>query len=307
MIPGTVDPTAFAKDQRAVGAELAKKTPQTMKLPGWPGAGERHILIAPDGSIIDAEEALKKALELPAGPRDYKAETFESFCSMVNEFAERETPTGTAAATTSDGASPQEIAAAISPPIFIFVSSQQSSIVALLDEGDRTERLTFPLTKTSTWKRLTQLRDETESLNQRDILDLLRRELDAVYTPGNLITILRSLKFEANSEGTSEIQVGKASIGKSVQAKLTGADALPEDVVVNAPIWDNVFVDSIPRTADVRCAFDANTEDQTFFIRPKAGQIEVHERAAMEWLVEQVAKHTDAHSHIIRVFAGREK
>ena len=59
----------------------------------------------------------------------------------------------------------------------------------------------------------------------------------ANHSPGNLLDCLRNLSFEVLNKTEADIQHGKASLGKSIQAKTGGAAALPERVVVDFPVF----------------------------------------------------------------------
>lgn len=264
-----IDLTAFAKQQQEIGAKAEKNPPAIMPMPG----SDKSFAVWDHGARAFIDPAMVKTALPAIGPRQYRALTLESFCNLVP-------------AVTVDGTR-----------CFVFVS--MSKVVALVNEEDRRERITLDLAVTPTWETLRNLRG---ALTQAQAIDLLRRQLDATYQPHNIIATLRSVKFKESSDGQSNIGVGKAVVSKSIQAELTGASDIPEDMTITAPIWSNVFVDDAPRTAPVLCCVDVDLAEQKFLIRPKAGQIEAHERDAQEWLVTQIARSINDKS--VSVFAG---
>ena len=269
-----IDLKAFSEQQQSLGARAASLSPRVVRVPGKDDA---HLVVNSSGELIPSKLLADSLFFPPAGPRKYSTLTLASFVAIVNEFATR-------------NAAPDKV----------FVFASMSQVVAVLSEADRRETVTFPLATTSSWQVMRSMRGSS-AMTQAAFIDMLRRGLDATYTPPDLLSLVRIVKFKQNESGESNIQTGKASIGRSVQSELTGAGALPEDVRVNVPVWDNVMHDDILRNVDVICALDIDLEQQRFYLRPKAGQIESHERDALDWLVGLIAEQV---SESVSVYAG---
>lgn len=152
----------------------------------------------------------------------------------------------------------------------------EKSVVLVLDEQDRRERVTFDLLANPAWLALEGLGGEGAGwLSQREMIDLLRVEINGDFTPATLVATLRSLKVTKSSDGESTIKTGKESLARSTIAALSGIEGeIPEDVAVGTSVYCNVRVDG--QLIPCRVALDLATDmaEGTFKLRPKAGELE---------------------------------
>ncbi len=219
--------------------------------------------------LLGAKEIEESSVTSRIPFRGYEALTVESLVTMTRELAARVGSTKAAA----------------------FVSTQR--ITVALDEADRRDRVTMSLALSKTWDRIRLAKANPEDgdidhdeMKQVELRAMLRREMDATYSPPDITRLISSVKFESKTDGATSVDTGKHAISRSIMAEMTGADALPDDVVVSAAVWDNVAIDGIPIIEDVRFGLDANPGNQTFRFRPNAGAVELAEQRAMERLVD---------------------
>jgi hypothetical protein len=70
-------------------------------------------------------------------------------------------------------------------------------------------------------------------------------------------------KFSSAADGAGSIQHSRESIGRSINAAVTGEAALPEDVWLTVPVFENH-----PFRARIACALEIMPQDQTFQLLP---------------------------------------
>lgn len=169
----------------------------------------------------------------------------------------------------------------------VLVSPQAVTLV--YDERDRSEFAAFQLQLSEAFVRVGALElDAKEDHNgdswmtQREVLELLRVDLTGRVEPLDLIASLRQLKMTSGSTGESTIQTGKESIGKSVMAEISGVSRIPEDVHIFLEVYHNVHLGGKLIHDTVQCDLSTNMADQTFRVRPKAGELVRVQLSAME-------------------------
>lgn len=101
-------------------------------------------------------------------------------------------------------------------------------------------------------------------MRQQEFIRLLRITLRGCLSPdSNLLGIVRNLKFSAAADGGGNIQHGRESVGRSLQAQVTGESAIPEEVTLMVQTFDNVKV-----ARPIACAIEVNPQDQTLQLTP---------------------------------------
>jgi hypothetical protein len=209
--PINADMTTFAQLLLNAGGTIRAQSPDAIETPGDRGA---YVLFNPaSGTILSRDQVAASLVTPEPDRRDYNALTIESFAQIVSHFAAK--------------------------PVTLFVFIDSTGMRAVLNEDERHDRVTMPMYLLSSWNLLASMRDGGP-MTQTQAIDLLRRRLDAVYEPANILATLGAIRFAQSEDAESTIQVGKASIGKRFKAELTGASALPETLTVTVPIWDNV-------------------------------------------------------------------
>jgi hypothetical protein len=142
--------------------------------------------------------------------------------------------------------------------------------VAIIDDAElRASSLTYSVPLSHQFTTVEELTAEEPLRKQREFINLLRIDL-ANCVDADLIAQLRSLRHNTTAGTTATTQQGKESLGRSVLAALvTEAGDLPEDVTITIPVYE-------AETASLQaitCALIVNTEDMSFGLIPKAGEL----------------------------------
>lgn len=146
----------------------------------------------------------------------------------------------------------------------------RSGVVLLLD-GDRRDKVTFGLSLSQQLLKLDQIADK--AFTQKDFVFLLRTTFrDCLTLAGDLLPIVRKVKFTNNQSGESEVKHGSSSIGKSLTAEITGTGTLPEYVNLALPVFAQAGVQSVRSV--VSCALEPDAATCTFRLVALPGQIE---------------------------------
>ncbi len=273
------DLVAFAKQQQDLGKEVCGAVftqGNTFEKDG------SYLLVERNANGVKFTEKTPK----PAA-RAYVAESLDSIVQLTDKFA-------------TDRADKK---------IFVFVS--QGGIVTLLDEDDRKERLSFDMRLSDAMCAIEGLADPTEpgedppyAFGQRDFIDFLRRKVNGEVEPDSLISSVRQVKFTKSDNGESKIQTGRESIGRQVEAEMTGADKIPDEVTISVPYYENVR-DSGGNLFKVAVDFvlDTNIAEGKFLLRPKAGEIDRVREESVENVLLMIQKSVTAKN--VRVFAGK--
>jgi hypothetical protein len=166
-----------------------------------------------------------------------------------------------------------ETAAATGTSIGATIWYNRDKIVCLTNDAERFDRVTVDMLKSKQILSLVELDAKRPLMPQRDFLFMLR----TVFTPNafpiapKLIDMLRQVKFEAGAKSEGNIQRGKTSVGKEVTAAATFLDAVPEQVTLSVPVFDNSFM---PKSYDVICALEIYEQEQRLQLFPLPGEIE---------------------------------
>lgn len=162
------------------------------------------------------------------------------------------------------------------PPQTVEIWYSRTSVVVYLDSLTRRDLVQLTLTISSQIKLLAELEANRRALDQKQFVNLLRINLNRCVTP-TLLQSVRLVKFRQEANSGGEIQHGKASIGKSLEAELRGAQTVPEEVTVCVPVFEGFLAH---RTFEVECAVDIDAAAERFSLIPYPGSVEGAIRAA---------------------------
>lgn len=170
-------------------------------------------------------------------------------------------------------------------------------VTLFLDGGDRRDSVKMPLDLSPQIQRLQMLESQRPGFQQGGVIKELRITFAGCLT-GNLVDLLRRVKFNATQDTDSVVQHGKVSLGKKITSEVTGTDVLPDDFTLTVPVFAN------PRFADIRfpvkVAMEPDATTCTFQLIPLPGQVaaavsngefEIQERI-VELLKEKDASNT---------------
>lgn len=160
----------------------------------------------------------------------------------------------------------------------------------ILDDDDRREIVVFQLTPSAEFAKLCELEETSSPLTQMGLIRLLRLELNV---PSEQLAPFRRLDWSQRTGGGAKIEHTKQSLGRQIEAEISGADALPDSIGILIP----VYREAGERVRyEVRCAIEINPTDQTFLLRPFPGQldtaIELHQQDIASRLKENVKSET---------------
>lgn len=137
----------------------------------------------------------------------------------------------------------------------------ESAIILLMDKKERRNKATCPLSLSPQYLWLEK--QSNQQMSQANFVRLLRIVFAGCLDGFNLLNVIRNLKWSAGSGTEGNLQHGRESMGKSLTAEVRGENAIPEDVTLTIPIWENWRVNQ-----QVRCAVEIFPQEQQFKILP---------------------------------------
>ncbi|MCA8968809.1 MAG: hypothetical protein KDC95_03470 [Planctomycetes bacterium] len=160
------------------------------------------------------------------------------------------------------------------------VHVHRGGVYALTDRGDRFDRVSLELEET---RRMGALRSLSTgwSGSPKQAMLVLRKEF---YGTGvePVIQALSRIDFKRTSSGKSHVEHGRESLGRSVEASVQQADAVPESFVIRLPsIWDTIGLRSIG--IELECQLFIDVEDEKIELRVPVDELA---RAFTNGLVE---------------------
>jgi hypothetical protein len=164
----------------------------------------------------------------------------------------------------------------------------QEQLVLVLDDEDRRESVTLKLTKTATFAKLESL-DKTPVVDQATLIALLRNELRDAVGAKELLVAVRGVKFSRTDSGHSSLNHGGESLGNAIEATLTGAADIPEDLTVFCDVFREYGEQHGQRDtkAAIRLTLDILTQEQKFRLKPLGDEL----ADAVTHTLEQIEQH----------------
>lgn len=156
----------------------------------------------------------------------------------------------------------------------------RARVVAILDSDIRRDQVNLCLEFSPQLQALRHLEGKATPHGQKEFVRLLRVTL-AGCVPSGLIDVVRHMKFRVNSSGEGVISHGKSSVGRTLEAQLTGEKEIPEEVNLEVPIWNGF---QSHRKFRVPCAIEIDPAAEKISLTPLPGAIEEAVRLAEECL-----------------------
>jgi hypothetical protein len=174
----------------------------------------------------------------------------------------------------------------------------RNGIDLLINDYERIDRVVLPLQLSPQLLALKEL-EKQRTFDQRSVVYFLRTTFDGCLdAAGDIVMILRNVKIKANLDGSSSVEHGKSSLGKTISSEVTGAKNIPEVVQVDVPIFANGFP-SIRES--IRLAIDIDEQTVSFKLQTLPNQVELAiqraERTVGEQLresIQEVVQHRNA-------------
>jgi hypothetical protein len=159
-------------------------------------------------------------------------------------------------------------------------------ITILLDESDesrRDESCVIELERSPECAVVDGLAASEQWIDQRALIRLLRVKLAGCLgeSGDELIRLLRTIEFGEASQGRGNLQHGKESLGREVEAEIrASAGELPEKIVLQL----RVFSDPVLRDClqPVWCALDIKPREGTFNLCPLPGELQLAEGRTLD-------------------------
>ena len=155
------------------------------------------------------------------------------------------------------------------------------TIVALLDNDDRLEICEMPLRFSEQFLSLTSL---PKAFEQKALILFLKRNLNGAVDD-TLISAFRRIDFAKREEGKTNISHGEESLGRSVQASVTGALDIPEFMTATVSVYANADI-RVPVT--IRLSVDINVRDGLIELTPLPDVLENAIVEAQEAIAERL-------------------
>jgi hypothetical protein len=163
----------------------------------------------------------------------------------------------------------------------------RDGVTCLIDDQTRRDHVRLPLKLSPQIVALQSLEAIRKPMKQAEFVLFLRTVLhDCLSSAGELLTVVRQLKFRVESAGQSEVQHGKSSIGRALTAELTGSRAIPEYVSLLTPIFANA---TLQYYGTIQCALEPDAHTETFTLIPLPLQIETAISRAEEQLGQRLS------------------
>lgn len=145
----------------------------------------------------------------------------------------------------------------------------EKGVTALLNEHERRERINFYLTTTMAFDTLVKLEGNRRPKLQPEFVSMLRIDLNECVED-TLVAQFKSIRFERNSEGESQISNSNKAVSTKVRMSLVAGDKdIPDSIDVHVCVYEEF--PEIEMT--VKCAVEANIEEATFTMIPLAGEL----------------------------------
>lgn len=164
------------------------------------------------------------------------------------------------------------------------------AVVLVTDDADRRDRVTLPLVKSHQFSTLLSLQ-KNGGMDQSQFIRLLKVDLAGAVGRQDLITAVRKIKWRAGASGESNITHGSESLGRTIENEVSGAGAIPEDVVVNCPVYQNPGERDF--TFGVLCDLEIVPSECKFRFKPLADEIEKVTVAALDGIRSRIQDGVD--------------
>lgn len=160
--------------------------------------------------LVEGDEAHLKFAEPP--PRDHRVADLPTLAELCLRFASDERP--------------------------VALWYGKGGVEAIFDDDEgRRDRARLALTPSRQMAVLSQWASELKWLEQTHLVRVLRAVFPHAFASAGVVDVFRRLKFRQASSGEKVVEHGRASLGKSIEAELTGASSVPEELQFHVPAF----------------------------------------------------------------------
>jgi hypothetical protein len=150
----------------------------------------------------------------------------------------------------------------------------RAGLTLFLDKTERRNVVTMPVELSPQIRRLMELEQNKPAFQQGALIKELRITFAGCLSPaGNIVEVLRRVKFNATQSSDQAIEHGKSSLGKQITAQVTGTGVLPEEVTFDVPVFASARFGHIRQPVTLALEPDAATCQ--FQLIPLPGRVEV--------------------------------
>ena len=160
-----------------------------------------------------------------------------------------------------------------------------AAVVAILDDDTRRDRVTLHLNETALFTFLKTL-PKSQGFDQPQMIRLLRTTLANSVGKQEILAAVRKVKFRQLASGETSIQHGNESMGQQIENEVTGAADIPDTLVVDTPIYNNLGERdySFPVPLDVEIV----PTERKFVMRPIGDALEIAAQAGQLSIAERI-------------------
>lgn len=156
----------------------------------------------------------------------------------------------------------------------------ESEAVFVKDLADRRDTATCVLIQTPQYLWLSK--QAGTALSQAELVRVLRITLrGCLDSESSLLALVRNLKFNRTADGTAELKHARESLGRSITATIEGQTAVPEEVTLSVPVFENY-----PSSQRIVCAIEVFTQEEKFKLTPYPMEV----RFAMDRTLHAIAE-----------------
>jgi hypothetical protein len=162
----------------------------------------------------------------------------------------------------------------------------EHGITLVIDDSDRRESVYLPLNKTQIFNKVEELHQKPK-MEQAVLVRLLRREFRNSPEATNVLAAVRKVKFRKNESGYSNIQHGEESMGREVEAEVSGATDIPDSLVLPLAVYGNPG----ERENIVSVGFDLEVDvhEQRFVLKPMPDEVQFAIEASLASIKKVIA------------------
>lgn len=170
----------------------------------------------------------------------------------------------------------------IAPAPEVYVSA--SGVVALLDREDRRARVTVRFAESRRWATIVALQ-QPQKYQPKAAVKMLKMDLHGGNV-GHVIQSLSRVNFQRTSAGSTSVEHGRESLGRSVEAAVQQAKDVPEEFDLAVPVWSTSGFSRF--TVHVRFGLYLDLEEQCVELRVLADEVERARNQALAAVVKEL-------------------
>lgn len=144
-----------------------------------------------------------------------------------------------------------------------------SAIIGLLDDKDRRETVTLPLTFAMQFNAIRAIDSQPAVLEHRAFIRFLNITMRGTGVD-TVVPQFRDLRFRQEGHGQSRLKHTDQSVGREISQEVQGTGDLPEQIVFNVPIYANY---NMRWAVDITVAIEIDIQNEKFILHVPGDQI----------------------------------